>query len=89
MSNEVQFDVDQIQRPSFEPKEPTPVRLLLKYSGGFIKDEEQANYVLVTLVVIVLAVSFYIFSSTTNIKLHELTPEQLQQMEDAKRLHAK
>ena len=60
MSNEVQFDIDQIQHTSFKPKEPTLVRLVIKYSGGFAKDEKQANYILLGFSILAIVTAFII-----------------------------
>ncbi len=40
---------------------PKMVRLVIKFSGGAIKDQRQAEYVLLGVVVIMLAISFYLF----------------------------
>ncbi|HAS85169.1 MAG TPA: hypothetical protein DCS23_03850 [Candidatus Yonathbacteria bacterium] len=61
MSNEVQFDIDQVQHTTFKPKESVLVRLIIKYSGGFVKDEKQANYVLIGFVVVAIIVSSILF----------------------------
>ncbi len=40
---------------------PKIVRLVIKWSGGLIKEERQANYVLLALAVLMFAVSLYFF----------------------------
>lgn len=61
MSNEVQFDIDQVQRTSFNPKRSIFVRLVTNYSGGLIKDERQANFVLLVFSIITLTLSLFLF----------------------------
>lgn len=67
MSNEVQFDIDQVQRTSFNSKESIFVRLVTNYSGGLIKDERQANYVLLGFAMLLIVISLLLFSGV-NIK---------------------
>jgi len=54
---------EQFQRParSFEMPTPKIVRLVIKYSGGLIKDENQANYFLIGFVVVAIIVSLFLF----------------------------
>lgn len=40
---------------------PKMVQLVIKYSGGAIKEQKQAEYILLGLVVLMLALSFYFF----------------------------
>lgn len=50
----------QSARPKFVPG---MVRFIMKYSGGYVKDEKQANYVLIGFVVLAVIISsFLIFS---------------------------
>ena len=53
------FEGEQFQRParSFETPTPKIVRLVIKYSGGLIKDENQANYFLIGFVVLAIIIS--------------------------------
>lgn len=44
-------------------KEPFMVRLLIKYSGGVIKNEKQAGYVLVGVVLVSIILAFLFFTS--------------------------
>lgn len=74
MSNEVQFDIDQVQHTAFKPKEPTLVRLVIKCSGGFIKDERQANYVLLSISVVAFTLSFLLFPSGAEISPAQVPP---------------
>lgn len=47
------------QRPEnvFLPGTPKVIQWVIRYSGGLIKDEKQANYVLIGFVVVVIIVS--------------------------------
>src|SRR3989344_2187890 len=42
---------------------PKMVQLVVKFSGGYIKDEKQANYVLFGLVILMFALTFYFLFS--------------------------
>ncbi|MBU1956191.1 hypothetical protein KKA89_00585 [Patescibacteria group bacterium] len=46
---------------SYYPGTPKIVQLVIKYSGGAIKDEEQANYVLIGFVVVAIIFSLFLF----------------------------
>ena len=46
---------------SFQTTTPKIVEWVIKYSGGAIKDEKQANYVLVGFVVLAIVVSLFLF----------------------------
>ena len=60
----------------FFPETPKMVQWVIKYSGGLIKDERQANYVLigfvVVIVVIVLFLIFGVISSPSTPPLNEI-----------------
>ncbi|MDO8676646.1 MAG: hypothetical protein Q7K16_03285 [Candidatus Azambacteria bacterium] len=75
------FEGEQFQRTtrSFETPTPKIVRLVIKYSGGLIKDENQANYVLIGFVVLAIVVSLFLFfgggsSNDTDLKQQKLYP---------------
>jgi hypothetical protein len=74
MSNEVQFDVDQIQHPSFKPKGSVLARLVIKYSNGLINDERQANYVLVGFAVIAFTLSLFLFPGSAEVSPTQIPP---------------
>ena len=60
-------------RQSFQTPTPKIVEWVIKYSGGYIKDENQASYVLIGFVVLVIIVSlFLIFGGGEE----GLTPEE-------------
>lgn len=53
---------EEYQAPaSYYPQTPKIIRLVMKLSGGLIKDEKQASYALLGFVVIALVVTFIIF----------------------------
>ena len=56
------FEGEEFQRPSQSFQTPTPkiVQWVIKYSGGLIKDEEQANYFLIGFVVVAITVSLFL-----------------------------
>ena len=59
------FEGEEFQRPSQSFQTPTPkiVQWVIKYSGGAIKDEKQANYVLIGFVAVVfVVVIIFLFS---------------------------
>lgn len=61
----VKFQNGEWQRPTqiFFPGTPKIIQWVVKYSGGLIKDERQANYVIFGFVVLAIILSlFFIFS---------------------------
>jgi len=64
------FEGEQFQRTTRSFQTPTPkiVQWIIKYSGGYIKDENQANYVLIGFVALAIVVSLFLFfgGSTKN-----------------------
>jgi hypothetical protein len=46
---------------SFYPGTPKIIQWLIKYSGGLIKDEKQAQYVLLGFIVLAIIVSLFLF----------------------------
>jgi len=73
------FEGEQFQRPtrSFETPTPKIVRLVIKYSGGLIKDENQANYFLIGFVVVAIIISLFLVFG-----LYTKTPKAVQYRED-------
>lgn len=62
MPNEnVQFDIDTGTRPVVQSKNSKLTQWVIKYSGGRIKDNKQANYIALGFVVLALAISFFLF----------------------------
>ena len=74
-SSRIKFEGEEFQRPrqSFQTPTQKIVELVIKYSGGAIKDEKQANYVLIGFVVIAIIISLFLFfgggSSSYNEKI--------------------
>lgn len=74
------FEDEQFQRP--QPLQtPTPkiIELVIKYSGGYIKDEKQASYFLIGFVAIAIIISLFLFFSAggvsdTDIELQKQYP---------------
>lgn len=58
---DVQFDIDGSPRPQLQQKNSVMVRLVIRYSWGLIKDEAQANFVLLGLAAAAFAVSLVLF----------------------------
>ncbi len=62
-------------RQSFQTPTPKIVEWVIKYSGGVIKDEKQANYVLIGFVAVAIIISlFLIFSSGSNVSSNNIVP---------------
>jgi len=54
---------EEYRAPHYYPGTPKMIQWVIKYSGGFIKDEKQASYVLIGLVAVaVVIVLFLVFS---------------------------
>ncbi|HEY4502813.1 MAG TPA: hypothetical protein VJC14_00015 [Candidatus Paceibacterota bacterium] len=45
---------------SFQTPVPKIIQWVIKYSGGYVKDEQQASYVLIGFVVVAMLLSFYL-----------------------------
>jgi len=61
-SSRIKFEGEEFQRPrSFQTPTPKIVEWVIKYSGGAIKDEKQANYVLIGFVAAAIIVSLFLF----------------------------
>jgi predicted PurR-regulated permease PerM len=59
----ITFEGEELQRParSFNSENPKIIQWVIKYSGGYIKDEKQANYVLIGFVAAAVIVSLFLF----------------------------
>ena len=68
------FEGEEFQRTrqSFQTPMPKIVGWVIKYSGGYIKNEKQANYVLIGFVVLVIIISLFLFFGDYNSQ--SLTP---------------
>ena len=60
---EIKFEADSWKKsyPSFQEDIPKMVQLLMKWSGGAIKEQKQAEYLLLGFVIVAMAISFYLF----------------------------
>lgn len=61
MTNGVEFDIDSEPRAVVQTKTPAMVKLVIKLSGGLVKDSTQANYVLIGFAIVVFTISFFLF----------------------------
>lgn len=63
-------------RQSFQTPTPKIVQWVIKYSGGYVKDEKQANYVLLGFVAVAIIISlFLIFGNSTSGDLEKIIPK--------------
>lgn len=77
----VQFQEYHVPRSSFEEKSKL-ITLVVTYSNGLIKNEKQAIYVLLGLVVVSVIISlFLVFGGSGGQKRPPLTPEERSFME--------
>ncbi len=62
-SSRIKFEGEEFQRSrqSFQTPTPKIVEWVIKYSGGYVKDEQQANYVLIGFVALAIIVSLFLF----------------------------
>lgn len=82
---EAKASIEQIVKYNFlvskNSQLPRMVRLVMKLSGGAIKEQKQAEYVLIVLIVLMFALSFYFFfgdSLKQNDIPVEILPDQTQ-----------
>ena len=70
----VVFEGEEFQRTrqSFQTPTPKIVEWVIKYSGGSIKDEKQANYILIGFVAVAIIISLFLFFGDYNSR--SLTP---------------
>lgn len=60
-SSRIKFEGEEFQRPrSFQTPTPKIVQWVIKYSGGYVKDEKQANYIIFGFFVVSIIISFYL-----------------------------
>jgi len=58
----------------FDPETPRMARWVIKYSGGIVKDERQASYVLIGFVVLAIIFSLFMFfnqNKTPDVRLED------------------
>ncbi len=77
-SSRIKFEGEEFQRPrSFQTPMPKIVQWIIKYSGGYVKDEQQANYVLIGFVAVAIVIFFMvIFDGGSKIPPPPPTPFQ-------------
>ncbi|OGI76527.1 hypothetical protein A3C67_01785 [Candidatus Nomurabacteria bacterium RIFCSPHIGHO2_02_FULL_42_19] len=63
-----------------ETTTPKIIKLVMKYSGGSIKEEKQAEYVLLGLILIAIVLTFIIWPSSSSLKL---SPEEIQKIKES------
>jgi len=67
-SNIMEFESDEQYTHPPLPETSKVIQWMMRYSGGYIRDEKQANYVILGFSVLVIIISlFLIFSGGTNI----------------------
>ena len=61
--SKIVFEGEEFQRSrqSFQTPTPKIVRLVIKYSGGYIKGENQANYFLIGFAAAAIIISLFLF----------------------------
>ena len=64
-SSRIKFEGEEFQRPrSFQTPTPKIVQWVIKYSGGYVKDEKQATYFLIGFVAVaIIFISIFVFNS--------------------------
>ena len=76
-SSRVKFEGEQQYARPYYSDTPRIIQLVMKYSGGYIKDEKQANYFLVGFVVVAIMVSLFLLFG-----FHTKTPKAVRYRED-------
>lgn len=77
------FEGEEFHRPiqSFKSQPHKIVEWVIKHSGGLIKDENQANYVLIGFVAVAIIISlFLVFKGIGNSNAKPLTNNQIEQI---------
>lgn len=61
-SSGVKFEIDDWQAVKYyrEPTAPKIIRLMMKYSGGLIKEEKQAEYVFLGFIVLAIILTIFL-----------------------------
>lgn len=78
-SSRIKFEGEEFQRSARSFQTPTPkiVQWVIEYSGGYIKDEKQAQYALIGFVAVAIIVVFiFLFSGGGNKAKFEAPPGQ-------------
>jgi len=75
LDKRVEFNDDYVPRSSYTHEEaPGIVKLIIKYSGGLIKNENQAEIYLAVFSVIIIIISLFIAFHKNNNKETPFTP---------------
>jgi hypothetical protein len=75
-SNRVKVEGEQSYNRSYYLKNPKVIQWVIKYSGGAIKDEKQASYVLLGLVAVAIIISLFLIFDT--LKGPTISPKALE-----------
>lgn len=73
-STGVKFDEGWRVEHSYYPDTPKMIQWVIKYSGGLVKDEKQASYVLLGFVVLAVVVSLFLIFGGGNKQQKSFTP---------------
>jgi len=73
------FEGEEFQQTSrsFQASTPKMVEWVIKYSGGYIKDEKQASYALLGFVVVVITISLFLVFGGGGVKKGPKLPPSL------------
>lgn len=76
--SKITFESEQWQPPTRSVQSQTPkiVQWVIKISGGYVKDEKQATYVLIGFVVVAIIVAFLFVNGSGNINYTVRQQEQ-------------
>ncbi len=73
-NNKVKFNEEHESMLLYHSDTPKIIQWVIKYSGGLIKNEKQANYILIGFIIIAIIVSLLIFFNNREVtKIHSIT----------------
>ncbi len=73
-NNKVKFNEEYEAMPLYPSDTPKITKWVIKHSGGFIKNEKQANYILIGFIIIAIIISSLIFFNSGKVtKIHSIT----------------
>lgn len=73
-NNEVKFNEEYEAMPLYRSGTPKIIQWIIKYSGGLIKDEKQANHILIGFIIVAVIISLFIFFNNGEVpKIHSIT----------------
>lgn len=58
-----------------KPADPKIIRWAIRYSGGFIKDEKQANFVLMGFASVLIVISIFLLTNSRNVRGPSFEPD--------------